>query len=165
MFIFFLALKINYFHISSCCFSVAQSCPTLQLPGLQHARLPCYSWFPGVCWKSRPLSRWCHPTISSSAARFSSCPQSFPASGSFPTSWLFTSGDQSIGASASVLAVANRHLDCDHMDMLTEWDMWWHICGLGILSRGPRWQVASLVKQRPFCTQLGVLLLIFSTDS
>ena len=135
---------------------------SLQLQGLQHARLPCYSRFPGVCSKSCPLSRWCHPTISSSAACFSSCPQSFPASGSFPMSWLFTSGDQSIGASASVLAVANRRLDCGHVDMLTEWDMRWHIGGLGILSRGPRWQVAPLVKQRPFALSLASALSLVS---
>ena len=54
-----------------------------------------------VCSNSCPLSRWCHPTISSSVVPFSSRPQSFPASGSFPMSGLFTSGDQSIGASAS----------------------------------------------------------------
>ena len=58
---------------------------------------------PGACSNSCPLSRWCHPTISSSVAPFSSSPQSFPASGSFPMSWLFASGDQSIGASVSVL--------------------------------------------------------------
>ena len=51
--------------------------------------------------KLMSLSRWCHPTISSSVVPFSSCPQSFPTSGSFPISRLFTSGDQSIGASAS----------------------------------------------------------------
>ena len=56
-----------------------------------------------VCSNSCPLSRWCHPTISSSVVPFSSCPQSFPASGSFPMSQLFLSGGQSIGASASVL--------------------------------------------------------------
>ena len=57
---------------------------------------------PGVCSDLCPLSWWWHPTISSSAARFS-CPQSLPASGSFPLSWLLASGGQSIGASASVL--------------------------------------------------------------
>ena len=56
---------------------------------------------PKVCSNSCPLSRWYHPTISSSADLFSSCPQSFPASGSFPMSWLFTSGSQCIGALAS----------------------------------------------------------------
>ena len=82
----------------SCC-SVAQSYLTLQPHGLQHARLPCPSLSPGVCSNSCPLSQWCHPTISSSVVPFS-CPQSFPASGSFPVSWLFTSGGQSVEASA-----------------------------------------------------------------
>ena len=67
----------------------------------QHNRPPCPSPTPGVHPNPCPLSRWCHPTISSSAIPFSSCPQSFPASGSFPMSQLFTSGGQSIGVSAS----------------------------------------------------------------
>ena len=71
--------------------------------GLQHTRRPCSSLSSGVCSNPRPLSRWCHPTISSSVAPFSSCPQSFPASGSFPVCQLFASGDRSVGASASVL--------------------------------------------------------------
>ena len=58
---------------------------------------------PGACSNSCPLSRWCHPTISSSVIPFSCCLQSFPASGSFPMSRLFASGGQCIGASASVL--------------------------------------------------------------
>ena len=68
---------------------------------LQHSRIPCPSPSPGVCSNSCPLSQWCHPTISSSVTPFSSCPQSFPASRSFPMSWLFVSGGQSVGASAS----------------------------------------------------------------
>ena len=60
---------------------------------------------PGVCLNSCPLSRWCHPTISSPVAPFSSCPQSFPESGSFPVRWLFASGGQSIGASVSASVV------------------------------------------------------------
>ena len=68
--------------------------------GLQHARLPCPSPDPKVCSNSYPSSQWCHPTISSSVVPFSSCLQSFSASGSFPLSQFFTSGDQSIGASA-----------------------------------------------------------------
>ena len=68
----------------------------------QHARPPCPSPTPGVYSNSRPPSRWCHPAISSSVVPFSSCPQSFPASGSFPVSELFTSGGQSIGVSASL---------------------------------------------------------------
>ena len=61
----------------------------------------CHSLSSGVCSNSCPLSRWCHPTILSSAVPFSSCPQSFPASGSFPMSRLFESGSRSIGASVS----------------------------------------------------------------
>ena len=67
----------------------------------QHARLPYPSPTPQACSNSCPLSRWCHPTISFPVTPFSSCPQSFPASGSFPISWLFATVGQSIGASAS----------------------------------------------------------------
>ena len=69
--------------------------------GLQHARLPSPSLSPGISSNACPLSQWCHPTTSSSVISFSSCLQSFPASGSFPVSWLFPSGGQSIGAPAS----------------------------------------------------------------
>ena len=67
----------------------------------QHARPPCPSPTPGVYSNSCPLSRWYHPAISSSVVAFSACPQSLPASGSFPVSQLFTWGGQSIGVSAS----------------------------------------------------------------
>ena len=67
----------------------------------QHARPPCPSPTPGVYSDSCPSSRWCHPAISSSVIPFSSCPQSLPASGSFPISQLFVWGGQSIGVSAS----------------------------------------------------------------
>ena len=67
---------------------------------LLQARFLCPWLSPWVCSHSCPLSQWCHPTISSSVIPFSSCPQSFPASGSFPMSQLFTLGGQSIGASA-----------------------------------------------------------------
>ena len=82
-----------------------------------HARLPCPSLSPRVCSNSCPLSQWCHPTISSSPTilfsviPFSSCPQSFPASGSFPMSRLSASSVQSIGASASAL-VLSLNLQC-----------------------------------------------------
>ena len=69
--------------------------------GLQHARFPCPSPTPGACSNSCPSSRWYHPTISLSVVPFSSCLQSFPASGSSLMSQFFTSGGQSIGASAS----------------------------------------------------------------
>ena len=81
--------------------SAAQSYLTLRPRGLQHTRLPCPSLSLRACSNSCPLSRGCHPTIASSVLPFSSCPQSFPASGSFPMSQFFTSGGQSIGASAS----------------------------------------------------------------
>ena len=81
---------------------VAQSCPTLCDPhGLWHTRLPSPSPTPWACSNSCPLNQWCHPTISSSAIRFSSHLQSFPASGSFLMSQFFSSGSQSIWASAS----------------------------------------------------------------
>ena len=68
---------------------------------LQDDRLPCPSPTPGDCSNSGPLSQWCHLTISSSVVPFSSCLQSFPASGSFPMSQFFASGGQSTGVSAS----------------------------------------------------------------
>ena len=73
--------------------------------GLQHARPPCPSPTPGVYLNSCPSRWWCHPTILSSVDPFSSCLQSFLASGSFPMSQLFASGGQSIGISASALVL------------------------------------------------------------
>ena len=80
---------------------------SLQPHGLQHAKFPYASLSSSVSSNSYPKSQWCYLTISSSATPFSSCLQSFPASESFPMSWLFASGHQSIGAlaSASVLPV------------------------------------------------------------
>ena len=75
---------------------------SLWLRGLQHAKLACPSASPRVCPNSCPLSQWCYLTVSSFATLFSFCLQSFPASKSFPMSLLFTSGGQSIGASAAV---------------------------------------------------------------
>ena len=92
--------------------SVAQSCPTLcKHRELQQARASCPSPAPGVHPNPCPLSRWRHPTISSSVVPFSSCPQCLPASGSFPMSQLFTSGGQSIEVSAptSVLPMNIQH--------------------------------------------------------
>ena len=100
-----LNLFLSIFFIDThCCCSVARLWLTLcdpmdcSTPGFP----PCPSLSPGVCSNSCPLSQWCHPTISSSVVSFSSCPQSFPGSGSFPVSRLFASGGQSIGSSASV---------------------------------------------------------------
>ena len=90
--------KQTHFTLNCCC-SVAES-DSLPPHGLQHARLPCPSPSPGVSSDSFLLSRWCRPTISSSVTSFSSCPHSFPASGSFQMSQPFTSGGQSTGVSA-----------------------------------------------------------------
>ena len=81
-------------------FSCSVVSDSLQPQEPQHARPPCPSPTPGVYPNPCPLSWWCYPTISSSIVLFS-CPQSFPASGSFPMSQLLASGDQSIGVSAS----------------------------------------------------------------
>ena len=87
--------------LSSGQFSCSVMSNSLQPHGLQHARFPCPSPTPGACLNSCPWGRWCHPTISSSVIPFSSCLQSFPASGSFPMSQFFASGGQNFGASAS----------------------------------------------------------------
>ena len=88
-----------------CYFSSVQFSPSVVFDYLwphesQHARPPCPSPTPGVHWDSHPSSQWCHPAISSSVVPFSSCPQSLPASGSFPMSQLFAWGGQSTGVSA-----------------------------------------------------------------
>ena len=82
-------------------FSSSVVSDSLQPHGLQHARLPCPSPYPGAWSNWCPLCWWCHPTISSSVVPFSFCLQFFPASGSFPVNWLFPSGSQSSGASGS----------------------------------------------------------------
>ena len=91
--------------LSSIQFSCSVVSNSLWLHEPQHARPPCPSPTPRVHPNPCPLSQWCHPTISSSVVPFSSCPQSFPALGSFQMSQLFTSGGQSIGASASALVL------------------------------------------------------------
>ena len=80
---------------------MAESSVQFRPHGLQHARLSCLSPTPGAYSNSCPSHWWCHPTISSSVISFSSCLQSFPASGSFPKSQFFPSDGQSIGVSAS----------------------------------------------------------------
>ena len=87
---------------SSVQFSHSVVSDSLRPHELQHARPPCPSPTLRVYSNSCPSSRWCHPAISSSVIPFSSCPQSFPASGSFPKSQIFAWGGQSIGVSASV---------------------------------------------------------------
>ena len=93
-----LSLLFSHFIVSDC----------LQPLGLQHTRLPSPSPSPRIWSNSCPLSRWCHPTILSSVVPFPWL-QSSPASGSFPMSQLFTSGSQSIGASASASSPSNEY--------------------------------------------------------
>ena len=90
--------SLNMF--SSVRFSRSVMSDSLRPHESQHARRPCPSPTPGVHSDSRPLSQWCHPAISSSVVPFSSCPQSFPASDSFPMSQLFACDGQSTGVSA-----------------------------------------------------------------
>ena len=93
-------------------FSCSAMSDSLRPHGLQHTMPPCPLPTPRVYSNSCPLSWWCHPTISSSVIPFSSCPQSFPASGSFQMSQLFVSGGQSIGDSASTSVLPMNTQDC-----------------------------------------------------
>ena len=92
---------VQYFQNQFSQFSHSVVFNSLQPHGVQHVRLPCPSPTPKACSNTCPSSWWCHPTVSSSVVPFSSCLQSFPASGSFLVSQFFTSGGQSIEASAS----------------------------------------------------------------
>ena len=94
-------IKFTHSHPFSVKFSLLVMHDSLQPYGLPHTRLPCSSPTPRACSYSCPLSWWCHSTISSHVVPFSSCLQTFPASGSFPMGQFFTSGGQSIGVSAS----------------------------------------------------------------
>ena len=106
MFGSFLCMVLNNDLISFFSMLLLFSCSVMSYSlwphGLQQARFPCPSASPGACSNLCSLNQWCHPTISSSVIPFF-CLQSFAISGSFPMSWLFASGAQSIGASASVL--------------------------------------------------------------
>ena len=95
------SMRIQAIDLESVQFSHSVVSDSLRPRELQHARPPCPSPTPGVHPNPYPLCRWCHPTISSSAIPFSSCPQSFPASGPFQMSHLSASGGQSTGVSAS----------------------------------------------------------------
>ena len=99
-------------HFSSVQFSRSVVSDSLRPHESKHARPPCSSPTPRVYSDSCPSSRWCHPTISSSVIPFSSCPQTLPASGSFPMSQLFTWGGQSIGVSASASVLPMNTQDC-----------------------------------------------------
>ena len=89
-------------------FSCSAVSDSLRPHGLQHTRPPCPSPSPEVCPSSCPLHQWCHPAVSSSDSLFSFCPQSFPASETFPMSWLFTSDDRIPGVLALVSVLPMR---------------------------------------------------------
>ena len=103
-YLFFISWLPLIHQLSSVQFSRSVMFDPLQPHGPQHTRLPCPSPTPGVHPNPCPLSRWCHSTISSSVTPFSSCLQSFPASGSFPVSQFFASSGHSMGVSAHQLA-------------------------------------------------------------
>ena len=101
---------------------------SLRPHGLQYARLPCPSPTPGVHPNPCPLSQWWHPTILSSVVPLTSCPQSFPASGSFPMSQLFASCEQSIGVSASTSVLPMNTQDWSPLG----WTGWFSLQSKGL---------------------------------
>ena len=115
----------------------------------QHAKPPCPSPTPGVHSNPCPLRWWCHPTISSSIVPFSSCPQSFPASGSFQMSQLFVSGGQSIGVSASTSVLPMNTQDWSPLG----WTGW-----ISLQSKGLSRVFSNTIvnKQQFFSTQLSL---------
>ena len=115
----------------------------------QHARPPCPSSTPAVHPNSCPLSQWCHPTTSSPVVPFSSCPQTFPASGSFPMSQFFASGGQSIGVSALASVLPKNTQDWSPL----EWTGWISLQSKG-LSRV--FSNTTVQKHRFFSAQLSL---------
>ena len=117
--------------------------------GLQHARPSCLSPTPRVHLNPCPLSQWCHPIISSSVIPFSSCPQSFPESGSFPVSQLFASGGQRIGVSMSTSVLPRNTQDWSPLG----WTGW-----ISLQSKGLSRVFSNTIvrKHQFFCAQLSL---------
>ena len=113
-------LVITFLSKSSVQFSCSVVFDSLWPRGLHHARPPCPSSKHRVYSNSCPLGQWCHPTSSSSIVPFSSCPRSFPVSGSFPMTQFFTSGGQNIGVSASTSVIPMNTQDWSPL----EWTDW-----------------------------------------
>ena len=134
-------------HLASVQFSHSVMSDCLQPHESQHTRLSCPSPTPGVYSNSCPSSRWCHPTISSSVVPFSSCPQSLPASGSFPMSQLFSWGGQSTGVSASASVFPMTTQDWSPLG----WTGW-----IALQSKGLSWVFSNTTVQKHqfFGTQL-----------
>ena len=144
-----LKLILILFAFSSVQFSRSVVSDSLPPHELQHARPPCPSPTPGVYPNSRPSSPWCHPAISSSVVPFSSCPQSLPASESFPMSHLSTSGGQSIGVSASASVLPVNTQDWSPLG----WTGWISLQSKG-LSRV--FSNSTVQKHQFFCAQLSL---------
>ena len=130
-------------------FSRSVMSDSLRPQELQHTRAPCQLPAPRAHPNSCPLSQWCHPTISSSVVPFSSCSQSFLASGSFPMSQLFSSGGQSIGVSASASVFPVNTQDWSPLG----WTGWISLQSKG-LSRV--FSNTTVQKHQFFCTQLSL---------
>ena len=138
--------SISLIYISSVQFSLSVTSYSLWSHEPQDVRPPCPSPTPGVHPKSCPLSGWCHTTISFSAIPFSSCPQSFPASGSFQMSQLFKTGGTSIGISASTSVLSMNTQDWSTLG----WTGW-----ISLQSKGLSWVFSNttIQKHQFFCTQ------------
>ena len=131
---------------------VVQLCPTLfKLHKLQHARPPCPSPTPRVHPNTCPWSQWCHPTISSSVVPFFSCPQSFPASGSFQMSQLFVSGSPTVGVSASTSVLPMNTRDWSPLG----WTSWISLQSKGLARV---FSTTTVQKHQFFGAQLSYLL-------
>ena len=147
--LFYLLEKTTLSVSGSVQFSCSVMSGSLWPHGLQHARPPCPSPTPGIHPNPCPLSRWYHPTISSSVVRFSSCPQSFPASGSFQMNQLFVSGGQNTGVSASTSVLPMNTLDWSPLG----WTGW-----ISLQSKGPSrvFSNTTLQKHQFFSAQLSL---------
>ena len=140
-------VTINLLFLSSVQFSLSVVSNSLRSHEPQHARPPCPSPTPGVYPNPCPLSWWCHPTIKSSVIPFSSCPQSFPSSGSFQMSQVFASCSQSIGVSASTSVLPINIQDWSSLG----WTGWISLQSKG-LSRV--FSNTTVQKHQFFCAQL-----------
>ena len=149
--------NLKYDTVQSVQFSCSVVSDSLRPHEPQHARPPCPSPTPRVHPNPSPLSRWCHPTISSSVVPFSSCPQFLPASESFPMSQLFASRGQSIGVSASTSALPMNTQDWSALG----WTGW-----ISLQSKGlSRVFSITTVQKHQFCVQLreSIFVLLLPT--
>ena len=136
-------------HLVQSQFSLSVLSDSWQLHGLQHTRPHCPSPTPRAYPNSCPPSWWCHPTISSSVVPFSSCPQSFPASGSFQLSQLFASGGPSIGVSSSTWVPSMNTQDWSPLG----WTGWISLQSKGLLKV---FSNTTVQKHQFFSTQLSL---------